>query len=198
MKNLIVICLVLFIATVQSPFSYSQTVSSKEQVFNLTIQNAVLTSDKTMEFDLYLKSLDPKDPFELALFQACILLDPVFCAGGEIKVTLDSGVSELNENQKPQAVIFSKETNSIKLPSRTLKPATQNTSTDKARGTIISSKGKGTLLCRIIITNSIAFPKVTKPLSFNFSKQPYPTLVSRYKEGLNTPLTCNEKNCMVK
>jgi hypothetical protein len=198
MKNLVVICLVLLYAIVQSPYSYSQSVGTKEQVFNLTIQNAVLTSDKTMEFDLYLKSMDAKDPFELALFQACILLDPAFCKGGDIKVSLDAGVSELNENQKPQAVVFSKETNAIKLPSRTLKPAPQNTTTDKARGTIISAKGKGTLLCHIIITNSIAFQKVTKPLSFNFSKQPYPTLVSRYKEGLNTPLICNEKNCFVK
>jgi hypothetical protein len=178
--------------------SFSQSKDPSDPTFQMIIQNVVLASDKTLEFDIYLKSLDKKNPFELALLQSCILINPAFYDGGEISVSLVGGKSELNENQIPQTVIFSRETNAIKLPSRTLKPSSKNTGEDKTRGTIISGKGQGSFVCRIRLNNTIPFTKAPVNLAFNFSKQPYPTMISRYIGGMNTPLTCNEKNCIIK
>ncbi|MBK7029631.1 MAG: hypothetical protein IPH45_10640 [Bacteroidales bacterium] len=198
MKNSLVIGLLMLAFVITTNKSFSQSNKVIDPAFNLTIQQIILTSDKTLEFDLYLKNLDKKQPFELALLQACILINPAFYEGGEITVSLVEGKSDLNETQKPQAVIFSKETHAIKLPSRTLKPYSKNTGDDKPRGTIISDKGQGTFVCRIKISNTIAFTKAPVNLAFNFSKQPYPTMISRYIEYMNTPLICNEQNCIVK
>jgi hypothetical protein len=176
---------------------FSQKQESASSKFKLSIENVKLTSDKTVEFDLYLLNTEPAATFELALFQAGILVNPDIFNGGTIKASLIDGGSQLIDVQQPLNILFAQETNIIKLPSRTLKPLAKDAPAGP-RGSIISSKGEGTRICRIMLTNTMAFSKGPVKLAFNLNKIPYPTSISHYVSGVNTPLNCNENNCIVK
>jgi len=165
--------------------------------FRLTIENMKMVNDLTMEFDLIIYDTDVSKPFELALVQAGIMINPAFSEGGVIKASLGEGSSQLIDAQQPQSIVFAKEANIIKLPSRTLKPLLKDAKPER-RGTIISTNPAGTRICTIRLTNTVAFTNAPANLAFNFSKLPYPTTVSQYIDGINTPLICNEKNCVVK
>jgi hypothetical protein len=165
--------------------------------FRLSIETIKMVNDQTMEFDLKIYSTDAGKPFELALLQAGILVNPAFYEGGKLTAAIVSGSSQLDEQQKPQSIVFVNESNIIKLPSRTLKPLPKDAKPEK-RGTIISTDPAGTRICTIRLTNTVAFAKAPANLAFNFAKLPYTTSVSRYIDGINTPLVCNEKNCVVK
>jgi hypothetical protein len=180
-----------------SHIGYSQQTTSAPPAFRLSIENVALTTDKTIEFDLYLLETDQDISFELALIQAGIMVNPEIYNGGKVKASILSGSSQLIEAQHPLNILFAQEANIIKLPSRTLKPLPKGTPAIP-RGTIISAIAPGTRVCRIKLTNSVAFSKVPIALSFNFARAPYPTSVYQYISGINTPLICNNSNCIVK
>lgn len=165
--------------------------------FQLLIEKQQLTSDKTFEFDVVLLDTDAGNPFELALLQAGILVNPAFYEGGKVTASIVPGSSALIEEQQPLNILFAQDAHIVKLPSRTLKPLAKDAKPEK-RGTIISAKAPGTRICRIRLTNTVPFTKAAAELKFNFQKLPYPTTVSQYIDGFNTPLTCEEKNCTVK
>lgn len=185
--------LLAFLPLIAGGSGYAQSANPD---FRLVLQNVRTTSATSLEFDLFIYTPNSTS-FELALVQAGILVNPEFYTGGNLTASIVEGSSELNEVQKPQNILFVAETGIIKLPSRTLKPLPKGAKPEK-RGTILSSVAPGTRICTIRLTNTVPFSKTPANFRFNFSKLPYPTTVSAYIEGVNTPLTCNDKNCLVK
>ena len=164
--------------------------------FKFSIQNITHKTDNIIEFDLYLLNLSSGNPFELALLQAGILVNPEIYNGGQVKATIIEGSSQLNEGQQPTNTLFAQNANIIKLPSRTLKPLVKDAPATK-RGSTISTKEPGSRICTLRLTNTVAFSKAPLNLKFNFERAPYPTSVSQYIAGVNTPLICNPTNCVV-
>ncbi len=156
--------------------------------FQYTIANDIQINDKVMEFDLFILDSDPGDPFELSSIQAGILVNSGIYNGGTISLSIVSGTSQLNSSQQPTSVIWTQSQNAIKLTPK-LPPGAGS-------GTIISQTAPGTRVCRLRITNTVAFTtSSTANLTFNFTTSPYPTKVSQYISGTNTDLACNSVNC---
>jgi hypothetical protein len=167
----------------------SQKVNAQDSFFNFTITNDHQTSDRILEFDLYLLDTDAGATFELGTVQAGITVNPGIYNGGTITMEIVPGSSELMSWQQPNtapSVLWSQSSNAIKLTSRT----------PIGSGTILSQTAPGTRVCRLRMTNSVAFTtNSTANLTFNFAVTPYPTKVSQYILGVNTPLTCDATNC---
>jgi len=176
---------------------FAQLLPASADEFRLSIENVKQPTDKTLEFDLYLLDTEPATPFELALIQIGILINPEIYNGGTLKASLVEDNSQLLDVQQPMNILFVQDANVIKLPSRTLKPVAKDAPAGQ-RGSIISTKAPGTRICKILLTNSVAYAKTPLKLSFNFARIPYPTSVSQYIKGVNTPLECNISNCVVK
>jgi hypothetical protein len=178
-KQFIKACLYLLVITA---FIGVKAQNAPNDVFsyNYTIQNDAVTSNNILEFDLYLLDLDAVQPFEEATVQAGILVNPAIYNGGTITATIVAGSSQLNASQQPTSVTFTQSANVIKLASKA-PPGIGN-------GTIISTVAPGTRVCRIRLTNSVPFTACSQAnLAFNFLNLPYPTKVSIYTGGLNTP-----------
>ncbi len=154
--------------------------------FLYTMANDVQTSDKTLEFDLYILDPSPATAFELASMQAGILVNSAIYNGGTLTVSILSGTSELNANQQPTSISFVQTQNCIKIAPKS-PPGAGN-------GTIIGTTGQGTRVCRLKITNTVAFPQVQANLAFNFTTSPYPTKVFQYVNGSNVSLACSSAN----
>jgi hypothetical protein len=162
--------------------------------FKMTIMNDRQVSDKVYEFDIYLKASDPKVPFRLATMQAGILVNPVIVNGGVITATILPGTSELDADQQPKNIQFA--SGCIKMFTVFGKLA-EHTTQHEVRGSLISSAGSGTKICRIRVTNSVAFGNAPANLAFNFEIKPYPTRVAEYINDINTQELCNALNCVV-
>ena len=155
--------------------------------FVYTLQNDVQVSDRILEFDLYLQDADASDPFELAIIQAGVTVNPSIYNGGSISLSIVPGSSQLVPSQQPTSVVWSQTQNCIKLTPRS-GPGAGN-------GTIISVTAPGTRICRLRITNTVPFTaNSTANLTFSFTTVPYPTKVFQYIAGWNTQLTCNSLN----
>jgi hypothetical protein len=113
----------------------------------------------------------------MANFQAAISVNSSFVNGGTITAAIVDGYSELNLAQVPTAISFDAGQNCIKIapkaPPRTLGSG-GNSTTD---GTII---GDGTRLCRINLANSVPFGTSGFNPTWNFTVDPYRTVVSAF------------------
>ena len=145
--------------------------------FTYTMENDVQVSDKILEFDLYLLDPTPATAFELATIQAGILVNSAIYGGGTITASIVAGTSQLSTNQQPTNITFAQTQNCLKLAPKS-PPGTGS-------GTIIATSGQGTRICRIRLTNSVAFAEAQANLAFNFPISPYPTKVFQYQSGLN-------------
>lgn len=164
------------------------TIPINAQTFTYTIQNCVQTSDKTLEFDLYLHNKDSKRPIEVAGIQAGVTINPAIINGGSITVSLVPESSELAVEEQPTSITFA--SNCIKVATRP-GPGTGN-------GTIMSTATQGTRYCRIKVTNSVAFAIKNPNLTFSFTTIPYPTKIHEYVDGISTPLKIDTTNCYSK
>lgn len=196
-NSIISLAFIMMLSLLFSSQPLTAQTSTPDPGYQLILANGTLTSDKTFEFDLLILDTDPSNPFELALLQAGILISPAFYANGTVTASIVEGSSQLSDEQKPMAIQFAQSAGIVKIPSRTLKPLPKEAKPER-RGTIISSKAPGTRVCRIKLTNTVAFTKAMPGLAFNFAKLPYQTTVSQYIDGMNTLLPCNEKTCVVK
>ena len=160
--------------------------------FNYTIANDVQTSDKTLEFDLYLLDYQPSIPFELSIIQSGILVNSEIIDGGNITTSILSGFSELVAVQQPTGCVWATGTlnGCIKI--------TPKAGPGCGNGTIISTTGLGTRICRVRITNTVPFTAGSQAnLAFNFTTAPYPTKVFQYSgiPCISTTLTTSTANC---
>jgi hypothetical protein len=145
------------------------------QEFNFIIMNDVQTSDRTLEFDLYLLDTKPSVIFELAIIQAGILVNSNIINGGTITPSLVSGASELVAEQQPTNILFTTGATNGCLK---MTPRTQPSC---GSGTTISTTSPGTKVCRIRLTNSVAFTAGSQAnLTFNFTTSPYPTKLYQF------------------
>ena len=152
-----------------------------------TMANDVQTSDRTLEFDLFLQDPEPSALFELASVQAGILVNSAIYNGGTLSVSIIPGTSQLIAAQQPASITWVQTLNSIKMAPKS-PPGSGN-------GTIISTVAPGTRVCRLLLTNSVAFAQAHANLAFNFPTSPYPTKVFQYLAGINSLVTCNTNNC---
>ena len=156
--------------------------------FKYTMANDEQTSDRTMEFDLLLLDLETSTPFELGSIQAGVLVNPAIYNGGTIIASIIPGTSTLSPLQQPISITFNQPQNCIKLAPKA-PPGTGN-------GSILSpNQAEPTRLCRVKITNSVAFGQAQANLAFSFTNIPYPVKLSRYISGINTPMTTSILNC---
>jgi len=158
--------------------------TSGPSAYIYSIQNDVQISDRIIEFDLYLLDADATQPFELANIQAGITVNPLIFNGGTATMSIIPGTSELlapgggASSLQPTSVTITMAQNAIKLAPKT-PPGTGS-------GPIISTTGFGTRICRLRMTNSVAFTaNSTVDYTFNFTTNPYATKVFQYVGGLN-------------
>jgi hypothetical protein len=178
-------------------YTIAQIATSKVSDFNCIIINAVQPSVNVLEFDLYLLDKNPSEPFELASVQLGILVNPKIYAGGDVTASIIEGSSDLIIPQKPSSIVFTQISNSIKIAGKIIKPLASS-DPHSVRGSLISTTYPGTRICRVRLTNTKAFDKYPADLTFNFTKTPYPTTITQYISGTNTPLICDKSNCFSK
>jgi len=155
-------------------------------IFHFTIANDVQTSDRTLEFDLYLLNTQPVLPIELSMIQPGILVNSEIINGGTITPFIISGSSELVSAQQPSSISWASATPSgcIKIAARPLPGC--------GKGTIIKTTGQGTRICRVRITNSVAFTSGSRAnLDFNFASTPASFLITKVYQYTGTPCTSN-------
>jgi hypothetical protein len=181
----LIACLVMvatFAAQAQSP------------TYTSDLRGDLMVSASVYEFDLYLTRTGTI-PLEMANFQAAISINQTFVNGGIITPSIVSNSTDLNLAQMPASIAYSSALNCIKLaplaPPRTLNSGTLTSST---AGTYISTTG--TRVCRIRLTNSVDFGNSGFEPIWNFSLQPYRTIVTAFvgpaSSKVNTIITLAE------
>jgi Viral BACON domain/Putative binding domain, N-terminal len=145
-----------------------------------TIANDLQTSDRTLEFDLYLLNNRPTIPLELSMIQTGILVSSGIINGGTITPSIVLGSSELVSAEVPNSISYStgSPNGCVKIAARSL-PGCGN-------GTIISTTGPGTRICRVKITNSVAF-SASSHANLNFCFTGTPFLITRVYQYTGTP-----------
>ncbi|MEI8047897.1 MAG: hypothetical protein WCI92_11005 [Bacteroidota bacterium] len=143
------------------------------------IRNHNFVTGNIYEFDLYITRVGTI-PLELADFQAGIQVSPSLINGGSITPSIVPGSSGLLTAQQPAVISFIASSNCICLapnePPRLLFPETQTSSTS---GTMIPD-GDGVRICRIRLTNSVAFGIFALAPAWSFTVDPYNTIVSAF------------------
>lgn len=189
---------VLLLISLIVPSGYTQDTKSPAVVDNIrfTIENDVQVSDYSLEFDLYIKDLDITEPFDLQTVQAGILINSAI-SSGTLTSSVVPGYSDLPIGMQPL--------------NTTITPGTPNSTFKMSggpgcgNGTIISTginppypDPLGTKVCRIRLTNSVAFAYAQPNLTFNFTTTPYPTKVFQFygTPCSSTELTANSSNCV--
>jgi hypothetical protein len=156
------------------------------------IRSPAFVSDNVYEFDLYI-TRSGTIPLELANYQAGIQVNPLLVNGGTITASIVASSSGLAVAQQPVSVSFVAATNCIRLapkaPPRELFPGS---GTSVTSGTIIAD-GSGTKICRIRLTNSGLFGHYPLSPVWNFTVNPYNTIVSAFvgptDQKVNTIIT---------
>ncbi len=146
-----------------------------------TIRNDSLLTQNIYEFDIYLQNTDATNFFELATFQAGILVNPAIVNSGTITPSIVSGSSELVVLQQPESIQF--ESNCIRIAPRG--------GPGFGGGTEIPRTSPGIRVARIRLTNTNAFGQARPDFNFNFTPTPYNTVVSAYDQSSpeNVPIT---------
>jgi hypothetical protein len=148
-------------------------IASKGQSYTYTIRNDVQTSDRTLEFDLYILNTNESVPIEIALAQAGILVNSAIINGGNITASFVEDASEMSPSQRPSSITF--QNNCIKIACKPI-PSREN-------GTLAGTKGLGTRLCRIRLTNTVPFYEAKPDLTFNFASFPYNTFIGKFRSN---------------
>jgi hypothetical protein len=162
-----IVLLVCLLALIGSAVDAQQWVPN----YKFTIQNEIQTSDRTLEFDLYLLNTMSYVTFELSTVQLAITLNPDILNGGTLTPELVTGSSDLVPAQQPGAITCD---NSTSIP---ILKVTPNKATGKGSGTIITPLAPGTRIARIRLTNSVAFAQGSADLLFKLNGTPYCTAV---------------------
>jgi len=132
----------------------------------LTIQNELQTSDKTLEFDVYLLNTNPSVSFEMNTMQLAITMNSSIINGGTITPSFVPGGSDLIAVQVPDNTRFD-DTGTLPMIKISAK-----TPPGYGNGTFISTTAPGTRFCRLILTNSVAFASAAANLDFQLVKTP--------------------------
>jgi len=194
LKNTLKIALPLILILYALPIEAQRYFEPQEPMgppeFKLSIGNVAQTTERILEFDIYLlDSMDDLD-FELASFQAGILLNSTIYSGGTISASLISGSSTLNSAETPITIDF---VNTLRTnPGQSLIRLAGRSAPGKGKGTILSETDPGNCVIHIRLTSSVPFTSnSTAELAFTSSSvlNPlYATRVARYISGVNVQL----------
>jgi len=161
-----------------------KTLAQTPSGYVCSARNDSLLTSKVYEFDIYLQNTDPVNIFELATFQAGIIINSSIINGGTIIPSIVAGSSELVTVQQPTSISFSGS------PSYCIRLAPK-AGPGLGTGTIIPITSPGIRVVRIRLTNSKDFGQYSPNFVFNFTPTPYNTIVSAYDQttGLNVNIT---------
>ncbi len=165
---LIVLALIMFSSNVNAQTAVN---------FQNTIQNIVQTSDRTLEFDIYLLNTDVGQTMELATYQAGITLNSGIYSGGVLTASIVPGSSTLtNISQVPTAITYTATATIIKLAAKA--------PPGSGAGSHISDVSPGTRIIRLKLTSTVPFISNSTP-DFFFAPSTavnpsYPTAVALY------------------
>ena len=171
----------LYITTFLTLF-FIVPVSAQTPSYTLELRNDAQVSATEYEFDIYLLRTGT-DQFEYAQGQFGILVNPDIINGGSIAVSVVSGSVDpvlTVTNQAPKSIDFFEAANAIRIapPSP---PGAGN-------GATISSVLPGTRVCRVRLSNTVAFGQYQPNLTLTTTTI-YPTQVYAYVDGNNTAIT---------
>jgi len=166
-------------------------------IYTCDLRNDVQVSNKIYEFDIYLVNAAPiaiLDTFQYAGGQYGITVNPLIKSTGTITATIIAGSSGLTSTgQNPNTITFDNSQNCIKIAART-PPGAGN-------GYLIDSIGAatpyGTRVCRVRLTNSVAFGQAHPNLTWSFTVNPYKTDITAYVLGWNTPITVQSSHTII-
>jgi len=185
---LFAILALVFPTSAQRMFSAKDAVG--ESAFEISIHNIVQKTDRSVEFDLYLRDMDASQDFELATIQAGILINSSFINGGSVSLRLIQGYSTLNPLQAPEKIEFVNELDC--LPGFSLIRIASRSAVGQGNGTILSKKRSGDCVARINLSSSVPFAVKYKPdliFTSNAATLPfYPTRVAQYISKINVQL----------
>ncbi len=173
-------------------FMIISPVFAQIEKFKISVRNVIQTAPDKLEFDVYLLDTDSGQPFEMALCQLGFLLNSQIYTDGNLSVAIDNtntGLKSSGQFSATPGIV----TNLGDYPGQTLVRLAGHAPPGAGNGTIISCTEPGTLLTHFILTSSVSFKSFTTPdIAFTSSSATsplYPTHVSEYVNGLNTPLT---------
>jgi hypothetical protein len=148
----------------------------------LELRNDVQVSTTEYEFDIYLLR-NGATAFEYASGQYGILINSDIKNGGTIAVSLDPSSLDpilVASNQAPASISFFDPTNVIRIAP----PAPPGA----GKGALISNIPPGTRICRVRLSNTVAFGQYQPNLTWT-TNIIYPTQVFAYVGSTNTQIT---------
>jgi hypothetical protein len=162
---------------IQFPLS----IQAQNPTYLCELRNDVQVSSTVFEFDIYLLRTGAT-PFQYAAGQFGIIINPLIKNGGTITTSIVAGSSDpalIAKNQNPINISFLNVSNCIRIAGR-VPPGAGN-------GAIISNITPGTKVCRVRLTNSVAFGSYSPNLTWTTTTI-YPTQINAYVGGLNTAI----------
>jgi hypothetical protein len=174
MKKFILFFLILFV----SGIAYSQP------TYQVTLQNGFQVSPTVYQFDVYVERTGTT-AFELATFQMGLLFNNAVKNGGTLTGAISG--SQLLPSQVP-ASINTAATYVVGATTYGVVKLAPKSPPGAGSGTIIPV-APGLRVATITLTNSVPFGPYPWNFTFNFTAQPYNTVVSAYFGGVNTVIT---------
>lgn len=182
--------LILHVLPIKAQRHFEPQAPEGKPEFEFSIRNVLQTTDRILEFDLYLLDTDGSSDFELASVQAGILLNSKIFSGGTISASLIPGSSALNSAEIPENIDFVNTLNSY--PDQSLIRLAGRAAPGTGRGTILNDSEPGDRIIRIRLTSSVPFTSNSSAdLAFTSSlvlNPLYATRVARYISDINVQL----------
>jgi hypothetical protein len=149
---------------------------AQNPTYLLELRNDVQVSATVYEFDIYLLRTGTT-AFEYASGQYGIVVNSLIKNGGTVAATMVAGSPDpilVASNQTPLSVGFYDPTNVIRIAART-PPGAGN-------GAIISNLTPGTRLCRVRLTNSVAFGQFQPNLTWTTTQFTLPRYMHMWED----------------
>ena len=156
-------------------------IAAQNPTYTLDLRNDAQVSSTVYEFDIYLLRTGAI-PFEYASGQYGVLVNSLIKNSGSITASIVAGSSDpilSASNQNPTSIGFNNTSNVIMIGART-PPGAGN-------GAIISNVSPGTRICRVRLTNTVAFGQFQPNLTWTTTTI-YPTQMFAYVGGTNTSI----------
>ena len=160
---------------------FSLFLMAQNPTYTLDLRNDVQVSSTIYEFDIYLLRTGTI-PFEYAYGNYGILINPLIKNGGSITASMVSGSPDpilVSTNQDPNSVDFYDAYNVIRVSAGSIVGA--------GNGALISNISPGTRICRVRLSNTVAFGQYQPNLAWTTTLY-YPTQVYAYV-GTSTKIT---------
>ena len=156
--------------------------AAQNPTYTLDLRNDVQVSSTVYEFDIYLLRTGTT-AFEYASGNYGILINPLIKNGGTVTASMVAGSSDPvleAKNQDPNSVDFYDAFNVIRVSAGSIVGA--------GNGSLISNVSPGTRICRVRLSNTVAFGQFQPNLTWTTTLY-YPTQVYAYVGGTNTKIT---------